>query len=111
VAQTLANPVDGFTKFRQTTGFFCDSNFADPFDLAMLAILALLGGVLGALFNQIVEHLSHLRMHHINPSAGKRSLEVLLLVLATGSVAVLLPAAFPCQHATRALMMKDSVGT
>lgn len=111
MAQTLADPVDGFTKFRQPTGFFCDSNFADLFDLAMLVVLSLLGGVLGALFNKIVEHLSHLRMHHINPSALKRSLEVLLLVLATGSVAVLLPAAFPCQHATRALMMKDSVGT
>lgn len=95
---------------RQATGFFCDSNFADPFDLVMLVVLALLGGLLGAVFNQIVEHLSHLRMHHINPSAVKRSLEVLLLVVMTGSAAVLLPSAFPCQQATRAIMMQDSIG-
>lgn len=111
VAQSLANPDDGFTKFKQATGYFCDSNFADPFDFVMLLVLSLLGGLLGALFNQIVEHLCHLRVHHVNSSVVKRSVEVLLLVLATGSVAVLLPAAFPCQHATRELLMKDSVGT
>ena len=110
VAQTLADPADGFTKFRQATGYFCDSNFVDPFDLALLLILAVLGGLLGALFNHIVEHLCHLRVHHVNASAFKRSVEVLLLALLTGSVAVFLPAAFPCQHATRELVMKDSVG-
>ena len=45
------------------TGFFCDSNFADPFDLLLFLIAAIFGGTLGALFNQVVEHLSHLRLH------------------------------------------------
>ncbi len=101
---------DQFTKFKVTTGFFCDSNFADTFDLILFLITAILGGVLGAVFNQIVEHLNHLRAHHTNKSAIKRSLEVVLLVLATGTVAVFLPAAFKCEHATRELMMQDSMG-
>jgi hypothetical protein len=99
----------------QTTGFFCDSNFADgaracfcPFqslsrqllawrkqlmphawrytwavdltgiDLFLFLALAIIGGILGALFNHIVEHLNHLRAHHVNRSALLRSLEVLV---------------------------------
>lgn len=99
-----------FTKFKVTTGFFCDSNFADPFDLLLFLITAVVGGLLGAVFNQVVEHLNHLRVHHVNTSAIKRSLEVVFLVLITGSVAVFLPAAFKCEHATRDLMMQDSTG-
>jgi chloride channel 7 len=110
VANAMANPEDGFVKFKQATGFFCDSNYSEGTDLLLIALLAVLGGTLGAVFNQVVEHLSHLRVHHINRSAWRRALEVLALVLVTGSVAVFLPAAFECQIASRGLMMRDSTG-
>ena len=64
----------------------------------------------GALFNQIVEHLNHLRAHHINPKAWKRLLEITILVLVTGSVNVFLPNAYKCEHPTRATLMEDSMG-
>lgn len=72
--------------------------------------VAIFGGVLGALFNQIVEHLNHLRAHHINSSGVKRILEVTAIVVVTGSVAVFLPAIFECKYATRDLLMVDSMG-
>lgn len=105
-----SDEVQQFTKFKVATGFFCDSNFANAFDLLLFLITAIIGGLLGALFNQIVEHLNHLRVHHVNTSVIKRTLEVVFLVLATGTVAVFLPAVFKCEHATRALMMEDSTG-
>ena len=110
VALLMADPEDGFIKFKQTTGFFCDSDFGDGTDVAMFLLLAIVGGILGSAFNQVVEHLNHLRAHHTAGSAWKRSLEVLVLVLVTGSVAVFLPAAFPCEVESRELLMKDSTG-
>ena len=47
-------------------------------DLFLFLALAIIGGILGALFNHIVEHLNHLRAHHVNRSALLRSLEVLV---------------------------------
>ena len=52
-------------------------------DLVLFLLLAIIGGLLGALFNQLVEHLNHLRVHHVNHSAVLRFLEVLALVLIT----------------------------
>jgi CBS domain-containing protein len=37
-------------------------------------------------------------------------LEVVLLTLVTGAVAIFLPSAFDCEHPTRQLLMKDSIG-
>ena len=78
VALFLADPDDGFTKFKQATGHFC--TLFDGVDVALFCVIAAIGGVLGALFNQIVEHLNHLRAHHVNASLWKRLLEVVLLV-------------------------------
>ena len=108
VAWALANPDDGFTKFKQPTGYWC-TNY-DGFDMALFVFIAIVGGVLGALFNQIVEHLNHLRGHHINKSALKRVAEVVMLVLVTGTVTVFLPMAFSCKHPSRELLMQDSIG-
>jgi chloride channel 7 len=108
VAWFLANPDDGFTKFKQPTGFFC--TVFDGYDVALFVVVAIAGGVLGALFNQIVEHLNHLRAHHVNKSLVKRVTEVVLLVLVTGTITVFLPAMYKCQHPTRSLLMEDSIG-
>ena len=108
VAWFLANPDDGFTKFKQPTGFFC--TVYDSFDVMLFIVVAVAGGVLGALFNQIVEHLNHLRAHHVNKSLVKRVSEVVLLVLVTGTVTVFLPAIYKCQHPTRSMLMEDSIG-
>ena len=107
-ARVLANPEDGFTKFKQPTGYFC--TIFDTFDVVLFVVIATLGGMTGALFNQIVEHLNHLRAHHINPKAWKRLLEITILVLVTGSVNVFLPNAYKCEHPTRATLMEDSMG-
>lgn len=108
VALLLANPDDGFTKFKQATGHFC--SLYDWFDMVLFVIIAALGGFLGALFNKIVEHLNAWRAHKTNPKVWSRVTEVVLLVLFTGTVSVFLPLFFPCEHPTREMLMKDSVG-
>ena len=95
-------------KFAQTQGYFC--NVDNPLNMIAYLIMAVLGGTLGAAFNQVVEHLSHLRAHHINPYGGRRLFEVLFLTILTGSVVVFLPMAASCRLATRDVMLRDSAG-
>ena len=108
VAWTLANPDDGFTKFKQPTGFWC--TLFDGFDVLLFVVIAVLGGCLGALFNQIVEHLNHWRGHGVNKSLVKRVTEIVLLVLVTGTVTIFLPSFFECKTPTRSMLMEDSIG-
>ena len=56
VALALAQPDDGFTKFKQATGYFC--SLYDWFDIAVFIVISAVGGASGALFNHIVEELS-----------------------------------------------------
>ena len=58
----------------------------------------------------IVEHLNHLRVHHVNKSAVKRVLEVVVICLLTGTTCVLLPAAFACKQELRKIVLEDSAG-
>ena len=95
-------------KFKQTTGEFC--TYHDVLDYIFFVLVGILGGVLGALFNQIVEYLSHLRVHHVNKSACRRLLEVIFICLLTGTVSVLLPAAYACKQEIRTIVMEDSAG-
>ena len=95
-------------KFKQTTGSFC--TYHDLMDYIGFVLLGIVGGLTGALFNQIVEHLNHLRAHHINKYTGRRILEVVVICLITGTSAVLIPAAFSCQSEVRSIMLKDSAG-
>ena len=62
VALAMANPDDGFTKFKQATGYFC--SLYDLFDMLLFVVCAAVGGTFGALFNHIVEELNHMRAHH-----------------------------------------------
>ena len=73
-------------------------------------MVAVVGGVAGALFNHIVESLNHWRAHHINAHMWKRVVELVILVLVTGTVAVFLPYWFDCQTPTRSMLMEDSIG-
>ena len=100
--------VDSFTKFKQATGYFCTTY--DTVDIFLFVFVAAVGGVLGALFNYLVENFNHWRAHHVNAWGWRRMLEVVLVALVTGSVCVFLPAAFSCEQATRSLMMTDSIG-
>ena len=95
-------------KFNQQTGFFCNTD--SPLNMVAYLIMAIFGGVLGALFNQIVEHLNHLRAHHVNKKGWARVLEVILLTTITGTVAVLLPLGAQCRVLTREVMLEDNAG-
>eukprot|EP01046_Picozoa_sp_COSAG06_P002753 COSAG06_NODE_100_length_24132_cov_93.237507_14_plen_1117_part_00 len=108
VAMSLTTSEDGFTKFKQSTGYFC--TLFDVLDMVLFFLVAVLGGTGGAFFNHIVEELSHFRAHHVNKFVWKRLLEVIVLVLVTGTVAVFLPQLYACQLPTRSLLMKDSIG-
>ena len=108
IAMSLTTSEDGFTKFKQSTGYFC--TLFDVLDMVLFFLVAVLGGIGGAFFNHIVEELSHIRAHHVNKSIWKRVLEVVVLVLVTGTVAVFLPQLYACQLPTRSLLMKDSIG-
>ena len=108
VALALAWPDDGFTKFKQSTGYFC--TLYDGFDMAMFVVIAAMGGAFGAVFNQIVSMLSHWRSRTINKKIWTRVAEVVCLVLVTGTVTVFLPHFTACETPTRSLLMKDSVG-
>ena len=95
-------------KFQQDTGFFC--NVDNPLNMVAYFFLAVLGGLVGALFNQIVEKLNHWRAHHVNPSGCKRMFEVIFLTVLTGTVVIFLPMAANCRLATRDIMLRDSAG-
>ena len=97
-----------FTKFKQTTGPFC--SLYDAFDMLLFIAIAVMGGCTGALFNQIVEHLNHWRSYAINAHIRTRVLELVILVLVSGTVSVFLPAFYECEHPTRSMMMEDSIG-
>ena len=66
--------------------------------------------IAGALFNQIVEKLNHLRAHHINPSGCKRLIEVFLITVLTGTVVIYLPMSGHCRILTREIMLEDGAG-
>lgn len=111
VALALAQPEDGFTKFKQATGYFCP--LYDGFDMILFVVIAVLGGTSGALFNHIVERLNDWRatpVSGVNANAWKRVTELVVLVLVTGTVAVFLPHVYACEMPTRELLMRDSVG-
>jgi H+/Cl- antiporter ClcA len=95
-------------KFVQETGFFCNND--SPLNMVAYVLMAIGGGVLGALFNQIVEHLNHHRAHHINKHGWKRVIEVLFLTTLTGTVVVFLPMGAACRGLTRDIMLEDSAG-
>jgi H+/Cl- antiporter ClcA/CBS domain-containing protein len=95
-------------KFQQTTGYFC--NVDNPLNMVAYLMMAILGGCLGALFNQIVEQLNHWRSEYINMYGWRRLVEVLFLVLLTGSVVIFLPQIGICRNATRDVMLRDSAG-
>ena len=73
-------------------------------------VMAVLGGMLGAAFNQIVEHLAHMRAEYINTHGSRRLLEVLFLTMLTGTIVVFLPMNAVCRPATRDVMLRDSAG-
>ena len=96
------------SKFKQTTGYFC--NLDSPTNMLGYILMAIIGGMMGALFNSIVEHLNHIRAHHIHKSAVKRMLEVVVLALLTGTAVIYLPMSAPCSIAGRSIVMRDSAG-
>ena len=77
----IYQPEEGFTKFALPQGKFCFHY--DSVGVIFFGLIAVLGGILGAAFNQIVEHLNHLRVEHINKSAVRRVLEVGFVCLLT----------------------------
>ena len=95
-------------KFQQTTGYFC--NVDNPLNMVAYLMMALIGGCLGALFNQIVEQLNHWRSEYINFSGWRRLLEILIITLVTGSVVIFLPMNALCRASTREVMLRDSAG-
>jgi H+/Cl- antiporter ClcA len=95
-------------KFIQQTGFFCNTD--SPLNMVAYLIMAVCGGVLGALFNQIVEHLNHHRAHHINKHGWKRVVEVMFLTALTGTIVVFLPMGASCRTLTRDVMLEDNAG-
>jgi chloride channel 7 len=95
-------------KFPSPPGDNCSIYRGD--DTIWFFALGILGGILGAAFNQIVEEMNHFRVHHINPHMSRRYLEVVAVTLITGSVCVLLPSAFPCVKSTENLILTDSLG-
>ena len=58
-------PDEGFTKFAQTRGPFC--NLQTFFDVASFVALAAIGGVLGSAFNHAVIRLNRWRKHTLLP--------------------------------------------
>jgi chloride channel 7 len=108
IGQYLDGESAGDAKFQQTTGYFC--NVDNPLNMVAYLMMSVLGGCLGALFNQIVEKLNHLRSHYINEYGLRRLLEILVLTLVTGSVVIFLPMNALCRKATRDVMLRDSAG-
>jgi hypothetical protein len=107
-AATTSFSGESTVKFKQTTGDFC--SYHDFFDYTFFVVLGIVGGLLGALFNHIVEEMNEFRRDHVNNYAWRRVLEVVIVVLLTGTAAVCLPAAFMCKQELRAVMMEDSAG-
>eukprot|EP00946_MAST-07B_sp_MAST-7B-sp1_P001293 g1293.t1 len=105
---TAYNTGESTVKFKQTSGSFC--TYHDMLDYFFFVVIGIVGGITGSAFNQIVEHLNHLRVHHINHFAWRRMAEVVIVCLLTGTIAVYLPSAFSCKPQLRGIMMEDSAG-
>jgi H+/Cl- antiporter ClcA len=107
-AYYFGDPGSTDAKFQQQTGYFC--NVDNPLNMVAYLVMALIGGVLGALFNQIVEKLNHLRAHHVNKHGCRRFMEVFLITLLTGTVVIFLPMSANCRILTREIMLEDGAG-
>ena len=57
-------------------------------------------GLLGAVFNHLVETLNTFRCNHINHTPWKRAVEALLIVIFHCTIMIVLPKAFSCQSNT-----------
>jgi len=84
-------------EFEVTTGDGCGYKI---YQLGYFMILGCLGGLLGAVFNYLVETLNTFRGDHINHTPWKRAVEALLIVIFHCTVIVVLPKAFSCQSHT-----------
>ena len=107
-AYWLLQPTESFIKLEQMTGHWC--SLATTMDVIPFLFIAVGGGMIGALFNEIVETVNHWRLHHVNKHISLRVLEVAVLCVGTGALSLHLPALFPCRTETRDLMMVDSAG-
>lgn len=99
---------DSLVKFDAPTGYNC-SLYAVT-DLIMFLVIGVGGGLLGALFNFIVENTNKFRRDHINAFPLRRLLEVVFIALLTATSAVFLPMAVPCQRTNAQLFLSDSTG-
>jgi chloride channel 7 len=84
-------------EFAVTTGDGCGYKV---YQLLYFAFLGVLGGLLGALFNQLVMSLNDWRRKNVNAFAWRRAVEALLIVIFHATMIVVLPKAFECQHST-----------
>ncbi len=104
----FADTDEGFTKFGQATGYFC-AQF-NQYDMLLFVLIAVLGGLFGALFNHVVEKLNHWRSHSVNLHWKRRVLEVVILCLVSSTARVLLPAGYSCLSTSPRLLLEDSMG-
>lgn len=84
-------------EFEVTTGDGCGYKI---YQLGYFMILGFLGGLLGAVFNHLVETLNTFRCNHINHTPWKRAVEALLIVIFHCTIMIVLPKAFSCQSNT-----------
>jgi H+/Cl- antiporter ClcA len=100
-------------------GAFDDSALFQVWELPLMAMLGVAGGVLGALFCALNARLSIWRMTHVSPHKSRRVAEVLAVVAATAAASFWMPFAFAdgcspavpnyqCEHAQNRYYCDDA---
>lgn len=86
--QAIFEKLFSFGEFNSLSGE--SSNFS-IWELVLFAIVGCLGGLIGAVFNAVNEHLTIWRMKHINHSKWRRFLEVIAISMLVTTVSFLMP--------------------
>lgn len=81
----------GMFALGQFDNYFDGRSNYRVYELAMFAIIGMIGGVLGALFNHINEYVTIYRKTHLNAFVWKRMAELLIITMGMAVISYILP--------------------
>eukprot|EP00808_Paulinella_micropora_P004250 g28650.t1 len=105
----LQSAKDGHVKFETpATSGFC--SVYSTTDLPVFLLLALLGGLIGAAFNELAYKLAYFRSKYLNAHVGRRIVEAFVLVVFTCAVSVALSQFWVCRDFVPSILLRGSQG-
>lgn len=93
-ALSIASEVERY-EFGVANGVHCGY---DGYQLVQFAILGVIGGLFGSLFNQYIIFINNARDRFVNHSSVLRCLEAFVIIILSTTIIVILPNAFGCRE-------------